>query len=125
MFRALVFASHGLSNTNLVETVENLQNQLKLLSNVVNRLDAENIALKTKVRALEELQVGLAGEHFHNQTHNPLDMDKTNPEKLDINIVFDSKSSKNGNEKELSDWSFYETQNTGEFSVDRKRIGKV
>lgn len=64
------------------------------------------------------LQVGNAGEHFHNRTHNPFDVYKTDPEKLDIHIASDY-------EKELSDWSFYETQNTGEFSVDRKRIGKL
>lgn len=63
LFCALVFASqgvYGLSNSNLVETVENLQKQLKLLSNVMDRLEAENDALKTRVDALEKLQVGIA-----------------------------------------------------------------
>lgn len=108
LFCALIFASqgvYGLSNSNLVETVVNLQKQLKLLSNVVDRLEAENDALKTRVDTLEKLQVGIAGEQFHNRTYNSL--------------------SKNGNENESSEGSFYESQNTGEFSAVRKRIGKV
>lgn len=67
LFCALVFASqgiYGLSNSNLVETVENLQKQLKLLSKVVDRLEAENDALKTREHTLEKLQVGSAGEQF-------------------------------------------------------------
>lgn len=128
LYCALVFVSqgvHGLSNTNLVETVENLQKQLKLLSNVVDRLEAENDALKTRVKALEELQVGIAGEQFHNPTYNPLEVDTADPEKLDIHIASDLKSLKNGNENESSERSFYESQNTGKSSLNRKRIRKV
>lgn len=128
LFCALVFASrgvYGLSNNNLVETVENLQKQIKLLSNVVDRLEAENDALKTRVNTLEKLQVGIAGEQFHNHTYNSLEVDTSVPEKIVTHIASDMKSSKNGNENESSEGNFYESQNTGEFSVVRKRIGKV
>lgn len=128
LFCALVFASqgiYGLSNSNLVETVENLQTQLKLLSKVLDRLEAENDALKTRVHTLEKLQVGSAGEQFHNRTYNSLKVDTPVPEKFVTDIASDLKSSKNENENESSEGSFYESQNTGEFSAVRKRIGKV
>lgn len=127
-FCALAFASqgvHGFPNINVVETVENLQKQLKLLSNVVDRLEADNDALKTRVKALEELQVGKAGEQFHNRAYNSLEVDAANPEKIDLHIASDLKSSTNRYENESSKRNFYESQNTGEFSVDRKRIGKL
>lgn len=128
LFCALVFASqgvYGLSNSNLVETVENLQKQLKLLSNVVDRLEAENDALKTRVNTLERLQVDITGEHFHNRTYNSVEVDTAVPEKSVTDIASGLKSSKYGNENESSEGSFYESQNTGEFSAVRKRIGKV
>lgn len=128
LFCALVFASqgvYGLSNSNLVETVENLQKQLKLLSNVVDRLEAENDALKTRVNTLERLQVDITGEHFHNRTYNSVEVDTAVPEKFVTDIASGLKSSKNENENESSEGSFYESQNTGEFSAVRKRIGKV
>lgn len=128
LFCALVFASqgvYGLSNSNLVETVENLQKQLKLLSNVVDRLEAENDALNTRVNTLERLQVGIAGEHFHTRTYNSVEVDTAVPEKYVTDIASGLKSSKYGNENESSEGSFYESQNTGEFSAVRKRIGKV
>lgn len=106
LFCALVFASQGvysLYNSNLVETVENLQKQLKLLSKVVQRLEAEKNALKTRVHALEKLQVGIAGEQFHNHTYNILKVDTPVPEKIVTHIASDLKSSKNGNEKESSE----------------------
>lgn len=95
LFCALVFASqgiYGLSNSNLVETVENLQKQLKLLSKVLDRLEAENDALKTKVDALEKLQVGVAGEQFHNHTYHSLEVDTAVPEKIVTHIASDLKS---------------------------------
>lgn len=104
LFCALIFASqgvYGLSNSNLVETVENLQKQLKLLSNVVDRLEAENDALKTRVDTLEKLQVGIAGEQFHNRTYNAVEVDTAVPEKFVTHIASDFKSSKNGNEKRI------------------------
>lgn len=105
LFCALVFASqgiYGLSNSNLVETVENLQKQLKLLSKVLDRLEAENDALKTRVHTLEKLQVGSAGEQFHNRTYNSLKVDTPVPEKFVTDIASDLKSSKNENENESS-----------------------
>lgn len=128
LFCALIFASqgvYGLSNSNLVETVVNLQKQLKLLSNVVDRLEAENDALKTRVDTLEKLQVGIAGEQFHNRTYNAVEVDTAVPEKFVTDIASGLKSSKYGNVNESSEGSFYESQNTGEFSAVRKRIGKV
>lgn len=47
------------------------------------------------------------------------------PEKFVTDIASDLKSSKNENENESSEGCFYESQNTGEFSAVRKRIGKV
>lgn len=128
LFCALVLASQGvysLSNSNLVETVENLQKQLKLLSKVVERLEAEKDALKTRVHALEKLQVGIAGEQFPNHTYNSLKVNTPVSEKIVTHIASDLNSSKNGNEKESSEGNFYESQNTGEFSLVRKRIGKL
>lgn len=72
--------------------------------------------------------MGIAGEQFHNRTYNPLEVDTADPEKLDIHIASDLKSLKNGNENESSESSersFYESQNTGKSSLNRKRIGKV
>lgn len=46
-------------------------------------------------------------------------------EKIVTHIASDLNSSKNGNEKESSEGNFYESQNTGEFSLVRKRIGKL
>lgn len=128
LFCALAFASqgiHGFSDSNLEETVENLQKQLKLLSNVVNRLEADNDALKTRVKALEELQVGKAGEQFHYRAYNSLKVDAEDPKIIDMHNASDLKSSKNRYENESSKQNSYESQNTGEFSVDIKRIGKL
>lgn len=52
-------------------------------------------------------------------------MDTPVPEKFVTDIASDLKSSKNENENESSEGCFYESQNTGEFSAVRKRIGKV
>lgn len=96
LFCALVLASQGvysLSNSNLVETVENLQKQLKLLSKVVERLEAEKDALKTRVHALEKLQVGIAGEQFHNHTYNSLKVNTPVSEKIVTHIASDLNSS--------------------------------
>lgn len=126
LFCALAFASqgvHGFAHNNLVETVENLQKQLKLLSNVVDRLEADNDALKTRVKALEELQVGKAGEH--DRAYNSLEVDAVDPEKIDMHVLSDLKSSKYRYENEPHKWSSYESQNMDKYSVDRKRIGKV
>lgn len=128
LFCALAFASqdvHGFSHNNLLETVENLQKQLKLLSNVVDKLEADNDALKTRVKALEELQVGKAGEKFHNQAYNSLEVDAVDPEKIDMHVASDLKSLRNRYENESFKRNSYESQNTGEFSVDIKRIGKL
>lgn len=128
LFCALAFASqdvHGFSRNNLVETVENLQKQLKLLSNVVDRLEADNDALKTRVKALEELQVGQAGEQFHNQAYNSIEVDAVDPEKIDMHVASDLKSLKNRYENESFKRNSNESQNTGEFAEDRKRIGKL
>nr|XP_034320547.1 uncharacterized protein LOC117687687 isoform X2 [Crassostrea gigas] len=126
LFCALAFASqgvHGFAHNNLVETVENLQKQLKLLSNVVDRLEADNDALNTRVKALEELQVGKAGEH--DRAYNSLEVDAVDPEKIDMHVLSDLKSSKYRYENEPHKWSSYESQNMDKYSVDRKRIGKL
>lgn len=115
LFCALAFASqdvHGFSHNNLVEIVGNLQKQLKLLSNVVDRLEADNDALK-------ELQVGQAGEQFHNQAYNSLEVDAVDPEKIDMHVASDLKSLKNIYENESFKRNSYESQNTGEFAVDK------
>lgn len=128
LFCALAFASqdiHGVSDSNLVKTVENLQEHINLLTNVVNRLEADNDALKTRVKVLEELQVGKAYEQFHNRAYNSLEVDAEDPKIIDMHIASDLKSSNNSNENESSKWNSYESQNTDEFFVDRKRLGKL
>lgn len=52
-------------------------------------------------------------------------MDAVDPEKIDMHVASDLKSLKNRYENESFKRNSNESQNTGEFAEDRKRIGKL
>lgn len=124
-FLFCLFALHGAlgySNTSLEEKIENLEKKLELMYDTVTELTSENVDLKTRLKALEDLVID--GKHLQNCQPEALRRsENSNADRMTFSHRTNNsvnQSGKNIVKRRNSDSNIKDY-----ISFDRKRIGKA
>lgn len=113
-----LFALHGAlgySKTSLEEKIENLEKKLELMYDIVTEITSENVDLKTRLKALEDLVTD--GKHFERESGNPNAAQMTFPLRTN--------SSNNQINKNIDERKVTESDIKNNISLERKRKGKT
>nr|XP_011453844.2 complement C1q-like protein 2 [Crassostrea gigas] len=109
-----LFALHGAlgySKTSLEEKIENLEKKLELVYDIVTEITSENVDLKTRLKALEDLVTD--GKHFERESGNPNAAQMTFPLRTN--------SSNNQINKNIDERKVTESDIKNNISLERKR----
>lgn len=120
-----LFALHGAlgySKTSLEEKIENLEKKLELMYDIVTELTSENVDLKIRLKALEDLVIN--GKHFGNHQRVPL-KGSGNSNAEQMTFTHRTNYSENQSDKNLVKQRIPESHIKDDISLDRKRIGKT
>lgn len=120
-----LFALHGAlgySKPSLEEKIEHLDKKLELVYDIVTELTSENVELKIRLKALEDLVID--GTHFKN--HHPealIGSGNLNAEQMTFTHRTNNSNNKSG--KKIVERKIPETDTKNDISLKKKRIGKA
>lgn len=112
----------GYSKTSLEEKIENLEKKLELMYDIVTELTSENVDLKIRLKALENLVID--GKHFGNRQRELL---KGSGNSNDEQMTFTHRTNNSNHQtgKNIVERKIPESDIKNDISFERKRIGKT